>query len=188
MPRKTPELNASSTADIAFLLLIFFLVTTTMDVDSGMYRKLPAYQEDNTQVPKISRRNLLEVKVNANNALLVGGNLMDISSLKETTKDFILKTGDDMPERVIKDIPFFGKVEISRGIVSLQNDKGTSYATYIAVQDQLASAFNEVRDMRSQDKWGKPFSKLNAEQQEAIKDLIPMNISEAEPKNIGGTK
>ena len=190
MGKKTPEINATSTADIAFLLLVFFLATTTMNVDSGMFRRLPPFQPDNTEAPKIAKRNILQILVNRNNQLAVNGELADVSTLKDRTVEFILNpsNSEDLPEKTVKDIPFFGNVEVSKGIVSLQSDKGTSYEMYIAVQDQLAAAYTEVRDMRSQAKWGKNFINLNAEQQDAIKDLVPMSISEAEPKNIGGKK
>lgn len=190
MAKKTPEINATSTADIAFLLLVFFLATTTMNVDSGMFRRLPPFQPENTEAPKIAKRNILQVMVNRYNQLAINGEAADVSTLKNRTLEFILNSANDesLPEKTIKDVPFFGNVEVSKGIISLQSDKGTSYEMYITVQDQLAAAYNEVRDIRSQNKWGKNFINLNAEQQEAIKDLVPMSISEAEPKNIGGKK
>lgn len=190
MGRKTPEINATSTADIAFLLLIFFLAATTMNVDSGIYRRLPPYQPDNTEAPKYAKRNILQVLVNRDNLLAVNGELADVSTLKDRTKEFILNANnsEDLPQKEMKDIPFFGKVEVSKGIISLQSDKGTSYAMYIAVQDQLTAAYNEMRNQKANEKWGKNYDALEPEQQDAIKDLIPMSISEAEPKNIGGKK
>lgn len=188
MPKKTPEINASSTADIAFLLLAFFLATTTMNVDSGLYRRLPPYQPDNTEAPKYAKRNILQVLVNRNNALAINGELADVSTLKERTKEFILNpnNSEDLPQKEIKTIDLFGPVEVSKGIISLQSDKGTSYEMYIAVQDQLTAAYNEVRNIKANEKWGKNFEELTPEQQDAVKKVIPMQISEAEPKNIGG--
>lgn len=190
MARKTPEINATSTADIAFLLLVFFLATTTMNVDSGMYRRLPPYQPDNTEAPKYAKRNILQVLVNRDNLLAVNGELTDVASLKDRTIEFVLNptNNEELPQKAIKEIPFFGNVEVSKGIISLQSDKGTSYEMYIAVQDQLTAAYNEMRNMKAQQKWGKNFKDLDSEQQEAIKQLIPMAISEAEPKSIGGKK
>lgn len=128
MGRKTPEINATSTADIAFLLLIFFLAATTMNVDSGIYRKLPPFQPDNTEAPKYAKRNILQVMVNRDNQLAINSEIADISTLKERTKEFILNTAnsEDLPQKDIKEVPFFGKVEVSKGIISLQSDKGTS--------------------------------------------------------------
>lgn len=190
MAKKTPEINATSTADIAFLLLVFFLATTTMNVDSGLYRRLPPYQPDNTEAPKYAKRNILQVLVNRNNQLLINGDMADVSTLKDRTIEFITNPGnrDDLPQKDIKTIELFGPVEVSKGIVSLQSDKGTSYEMYIAVQDQLTAAYNEMRNMKANEKWGKNFDELSPEQQEAVKAVIPMAISEAEPKNIGGKK
>lgn len=186
MAKKTPEINATSTADIAFLLLIFFLAATTMNVDSGIYRKLPPYQPDNTEAPKVAQRNVLEVLINSNDQLSVKSEQgVDISTLKDRVKEFILNpsNSEDMPQKELKDIQYFGKTEVSKGIVSLQSATGTSYKMYVAVQDQLTSAFNELRNMKANEKWGKNLDELDEEQQEAIKAVIPMQVSEAEPKN-----
>lgn len=190
MAKKTPEINATSTADIAFLLLVFFLATTTMNQDFGMYRRLPPYQPDNQEAPKYAKRNILQVMVNRDNLLAVNGELTDVSDLKDRTIEFVLNPNNssELPQKTVKDVPFFGNVEVSKGIISLQSDKGTSYEMYIAVQDQLAAAYNEMRNNVAKKKFGKPFADLDQEQQEAVKDVIPMNISEAEPKNIGGKK
>ncbi|MDR0982894.1 MAG: biopolymer transporter ExbD [Culturomica sp.] len=188
MAKKIPEINASSTADIAFLLLIFFLVTTTMNVDSGMFRRLPPFQPDNTEAPKIAKRNILQLLVNRYNDVLLDGEEIDVKMVKPRTIEFLLNANDDptLPEKTEKEINLLGVVEISKGIVSLRNDVGTSYETYIAVQDQLAMAFNEVRDMKAMSRFGKKYLNLTGEQQEAIKNWVPMQISEAEPKKVKG--
>lgn len=190
MAKKTPEINATSTADIAFLLLVFFLATTTMNVDSGMFRRLPPFQPDNTEAPKIAKRNILQVLVNRDNMLSVNSEIMDIARLKDRTLEFILNPMNDenLPEKTVKEIDLLGNVEVSKGVVSLQSDKSTSYEMYIAVQDQLAAAYNEARDMKAMNKFGKKYNNLTPAQQDAIKDWVPMSISEAEPKNIGGKK
>ena len=151
MAKKTPEINATSTADIAFLLLVFFLATTTMNVDSGMFRRLPPYQPDNTEAPKIAKRNILQILVNKDNLLSVNGEILDVNRLKKEALDFILNPANDenLPEKSVKEIEGLGNVEVSKGVISLQSDKGTSYEMYIAVQDQLAAAFNEARDRKS---------------------------------------
>ena len=143
MAKKTPEINASSTADIAFLLLTFFLMSTTMDVDSGLFRRLPPMPPENQVIaPPVAKRNILQVLVNKNDLLAVNGELMQIENLKEKAKEFILnpQNRDDLPSKVVKEIPFFGQAEVSRGIISLQSDRGTSYKMYIAVQDELTAA------------------------------------------------
>lgn len=192
MARKTPEINSSSMADIAFLLLIFFLVSTTMDVDTGIYKKLPPIPEETTNEPevKVKKRNVLAILVNRNDELLVNGELLDISQLREKTKEFILNpnNSEDLPEKQVKTIPYFGDVNVSKGLVSLQNDRGTSYEMYIRVQDELAIAARELKDEKAMSKWGKVYSELNDEQQDAVKKYVPMAISEAEPKNVGGKR
>ena len=194
MARKTPEINSSSMADIAFLLLIFFLVTTTMDVDTGIARQLPPIPESKdikTQVD-INRRNLFPVLINAQDRLLVNGRPMDVEQLKDKAKEFIKSNPNrsDLPEleeTVVKGIN--RPVLVSKGIISLQNDRGTTYKRYIEVQDKLVAAYNELRDEAAFQYFGKmTFDELNEAQQESIKTIYPQRISEAEPKNIGGQK
>lgn len=188
MRRATPEINASSVADLAFLLLIFFLVTTTMNVDSGISRTLPQMPPENQDMSniKVKERNLLVVLINRNDKLSVGGELMETDQLTDKVREFILNPGksDKLPEKAIKDIPFFGKQEVSKGIISLQNDIGTSYGKYIEIQDAIARAFSIIRDEKSLSKWGKRYTDLSEDQRAAMKALVPMVISEAEPKKI----
>ncbi|MGZ2371326.1 ExbD/TolR family protein [Ancylomarina sp. YFZ004] len=190
MARKTPEINSSSMADIAFLLLIFFLVTTTMDVDTGIYKKLPPIPDEN-QVDdnvKVKKRNVLSILVNRNNELLVNGEVLSISNLREKTKEFFLNPANNqnLPEKGLKNVPFFGDVMVSKGLISLQNDRGTKYETYIRVQDELAAASRELKDEKSMQKWGKKYTELDRDQQAAVRKYIPVQISEAEPRNTGG--
>tara|TARA_R110001583_G_scaffold48974_3_gene153451 strand:+ start:12603 stop:13178 length:576 start_codon:yes stop_codon:yes gene_type:complete len=190
MARKTPEINSSSMADIAFLLLIFFLVTTTMDVDTGIYKKLPPIPEDEQQNDdvKVKQRNVLSILVNRNNELLVNGEVLSISQLRDKTKEFFLNptNSQTLPEKGLKNVPFFGDVMVSKGLISLQNDRGTKYETYIRVQDELVAASRELRDDKSAQQWGKKYAELNADQQAAVRKYVPVQISEAEPRNTGG--
>lgn len=175
--RGLQEINAGSMADIAFLLLIFFLVTTTMDVDSGIARKLPPMpdeemQEDDSQ---INAKNIYVVLINTNNQLLVEGELIDISQLREGAKRFINNNGID-PN--LSENP-------DKAIISLQNDRGTEYKTYIQVQNELAAAYNELRNDAALNKFGKRYIDLNKTDKKEIRKMYPQKISEAEPKNIG---
>ncbi len=190
--RKTPPINATSTADIAFMLLIFFLITTSMDTDKGLARRLPPPvpkdQKDKADVD-IKKRNLLVVLVNSNNQILCGDEFTDIKQLKDKVKDFVQNANDDphKPEKVEVDVPYFGKMMVTKNhIISLQNDRGTSYQAYIDVQNELAKAYNELRDDVSRRKFGKAFMDLDEEQQAAVQQIYPQKISEAEPKNYGG--
>lgn len=188
--RKVQEINASSMADIAFLLLIFFLVATTMNTDSGINRVLPPWadNQDQTDAPEIKERNLMEVKVNQFDQILANKRVVRLTDLTEIAKDFILNRGNDesMPEMEMIEIDYLGSYPVSQGVISLQNDRGTSYDMYIKVQNELSRAFNEIRDDLAMAKFGRKFLDLEEEQRKAIQKAVPSKISEAEPKNIGG--
>ena len=190
--RATPEINASSMADIAFLLLIFFLVTTTMDVDTGIQRQLPPIPENKDQKTdvEVNKRNIYLVLVNSRGNISVNQSWMDIDKLREDAKRFInCDRADDptLPEmEEITVAGLKGPVKTSKGIISLQNDRGTTYGRYIEVQNELVAAYNEVRNEAARKYFNKPYDELNDEQQEAIRKIYPQRISEAEPKNYGG--
>ncbi|MCX4333582.1 MAG: biopolymer transporter ExbD [Bacteroidales bacterium] len=188
MAKKTPEINSSSTADIAFLLLCYFLMTTTMGQDSGLQRRLPPMPDKNQQVEdqKVNRRNIIVVKINSADRLLAGNEPMDVSQLKDKIKEFLNNPANDpnLPEKSPKEIEGFGVFEVSKGVISLQNDRGTSYQAYIAVQNELVKAINELRDDFCLSHYGKVYSKLDEEKQKIAREAIPQNISEAEPKDI----
>lgn len=202
--REIQEINAGSMADIAFLLLIFFLVTTTMDIDTGLMRVLPPPIPENQEPPPpVHMRDVFIVLANAQDNLLVENQYMQVKDLKEAAKEFIIgKPNDPSDERfpefkVVDDpllIKYFGPTQkISKQIVSLQNDRGTSYELYIAIQDQLAAAYTEVRNEVAMSKFGKTYDELkdsksavDNDKAKAIRLLIPQRISEAEPKEIGG--
>ena len=189
MARETPEINGGSLADIAFLLLIFFLVTTTMDVDSGLSRKLPPILPADIEKPPIFKeRNVFIVLINSKNQLQVEGKLMSINNLRAEAKEFIANPNDleNLPEKKEEIIDFFGPYQVSKQVISLQNDRGTSYETYIAAQNELAAAYNELRDELSLQRFGKKFTTLGDLEKKAIKKIYPQRISEAEPRNIGG--
>jgi biopolymer transport protein ExbD len=195
--RAAPEINAGSMADIAFLLLIFFLVTTTMDVDTGLTRKLPPpVEEDLEDIPEVKERNVFVVLANANDDLLVEGEPMLVSNLREEAKKFIVgdPNDDNMPEYKLTEVPLLGTIPVSKQIISLQNDRGTSYEMYIKVQNELVGAYNDVRDEYAQQKFGKSLKELEKDaetskkaelQVKAVKKVYPQRISEAEPKNVG---
>jgi len=187
--REIPEVNAGSMADIAFLLLIFFLVTTTMDSDTGLARTLPPIvPEDQPPPPPIKDRNVFRVLLNSQNQLLVGGEPMDISELREAAKEFIENPArkDDLPEFKEITVPLLGVVEVSKGVISLQSDRQTEYQAYLMVQNELAAAYNELRQALARKKFGKDYADLEDEEVKAIRSIYPQRISEAEPKNVGG--
>lgn len=178
-------------ADIAFLLLIFWLMTTSMNVDSGISRKLPPLvEQDNDPGMDAHERNVLQVFVSGNDMLLVAGQRMDIAGLSAKTKSFITNPTNDptMPEKEMTEIPLLGSFPVSKGLVSLQNDRGTSYAMYLKVQNELTKAYNEAKDDLAQRTFGRSFPDLNDDQRAAINKAIPVKISEAEPRNLTGGK
>ena len=148
--REVQEINAGSMADIAFLLLIFFLVATTMDIDTGISRLLPPMPEDEEQEDdqEIRERNVFVVLINKDDQLFVEREVVDISELRQMTKDFFVNPNDDpdLSEKRETTIDFFGDMMVSKGVISLRNDIGTSYGKYIAVQNELAAAVNELRN------------------------------------------
>ena len=186
--KKVPEINGSSMADIAFIALIFFLMVTTMDKEEGISRLLPPIPPEDQKMEdlKVNRRNIIQVKINSNDRLLAGGQPMDVSQLKDKIKEFMTNPYDDpnLPEKEVQDIPGLGPVPVSKGVISLQNDRGTTYQAYITVQNELIKAINELRDDFSMKTFGKKYSKLSDEQQEMVRKAVPQKISEAEPKDV----
>lgn len=188
--RKTPEVRADSQADIAFLLLIFFLVATTMSNDKGLSRVLPPIPPEDVKVQdqKVKDRNVLLVFVNASGQLMAGDEQLDIRALKDKAKEFIVNANDDenLPEKKDKEIEMPDGTKWvypeSQGVVSLQTTRDTGYDMYIQVQNELTRAFNEVREDVAQSKFNKSFSDLNEDERGVITKAVPMKISEAEPR------
>lgn len=191
--RKVPDINSSSTADIAFLLLIFFLITTSMDTDRGLARRLPAPPEKDQKQDDVivKERNVLQVLLNSSDQLMCAGEYISVKQLRQKAKDFIANPYNDetLPEKHSMDVPFFGNTMVTDNhVISLQNDRGSSYQAYIDVQNELVAAYNELRDELAQEKWQKSYNSLDEDQQKAIRDIYSQKISEAEPKNYGGKK
>ncbi|MBP7965546.1 MAG: biopolymer transporter ExbD [Paludibacteraceae bacterium] len=194
--RKVQEINASSMADIAFLLLIFFLVTTTMSVDKGLSRRLPPPLPPNMEKPDIDvkKRDIFIVLINSSNQLLVQGEPLDVRQLKDKAKMFIQNEAGDasLPEKIAVEVDFDGVTETvlitQNHVISLQNDRGTQYQKYIEVQNELVAAYNELRNELSQNRFGMTYAELGEDRQKAIQAIYPQKISEAEPKNYGGKK
>ena len=173
--RLSNEINAGSMADIAFLLLIFFLVTTTIAEDKGVLVKLPPWSEEEPDITKLNSRNVYSVLANAQNELLVRGERMKLSDLKENAKEFIRnpQRREDLAE------------DPTKAIVSLKNDRGTAYKTYLEVYNELKAAYNELRNEEALRRHNKEFGLLTKDQKKEIRNAIPLVISEAEPTAYG---
>jgi len=204
--KKVPGLNSSSMADISFLLLIFFLVTSSMDTDTGLTRRLPPPPQDeqNLQEMEVQRRNLMVVLVNSQNQTMVRDQLGDEwyanitemvgrggkVGLKDKVKEFVTNPNNNpnLPELTEQDFgePIGTVLTTADHVISLQNDATTSYKAYIAVQNELVKAYNELREEAALKYFNKHYADLLPDQQEKINKLYPQRISEAEPKNYGG--
>ena len=185
--KKTPGINAASMADIAFIILIFFLMVTTMGSEFGMIRMLPPWVDPSDEKPEpINERNVFAVNVNVHNNLLVRGQYTDIRDLREMTKDFfdLSKNGETDPEKELRDLPLLGSMWVNKvAVVSLHNDRGTSYKVYMQVQNELTAAIRELRDEFCLQRFGSIFEECTQDQQDVVgKDIFPMAISEAEPR------
>jgi biopolymer transport protein ExbD len=191
MAKKIPQINASSMADISFLLLIFFLVTTSMDVNQGLARRLPPPPDPNQKLEEkdINQRNLLLVKINSANQLMVEGQLIDVRQLREKAKEFILNVQDDenLPKLVEEDFGApIGTIKYTKDhVISVQSDVETQYQAYLDVQNELVAAYNELREDCAQKYFHKAFAELDDDQRKQVQKVYPQKISEAEPKNYG---
>lgn len=203
--RSTPEVNAGSMADIAFLLLIFFLVTTTIEKDKGIARQLPPIEDVIDDPPIIKQKNLFIVNVNRNDQLLVEEELMDVKDLRQAAINFLDNGGApaSSPEYCSfcrgKRSPRSSD-NWEKAVISVQNDRLTSYKMYIIVQNELVAAYNYLRNRESQRLYGWKFTEMKRdvdegnyngnveamrEKLEKIQKLIPLKLSEAEPKKTG---
>ena len=160
--RAAPEVNAGSMADIAFLLLIFFLVTTTIEVDSGINRKLPP-MEDSEEDVVIKQKNIFTVLLNGKDQLLVEDNIMELKDLRLAAKEFLDNGGDKSCNYCKGKKDAASSDNPDKAIISLANNRETTYKTYIAVQNELVAAYNELRNTRSQALYGKSFTELEAD-------------------------
>jgi len=184
MMRKIEEINTGSMADIAFLLLIFFLVVTTIDTQKGIGQKLPPDSEKGT--PR-SARNIFTILVNSSDELLVEGKRLPLSELKELTTVYLLNAKGDpeLPQQVEEFIPGLGNRMVSKQVVSLQNDLSATYGVYIQIHSTLLAAYKELRNKAAIREYGFSYDELKKKGETAkvgaIKSLVPIIISEAEP-------
>jgi len=169
--RELPGINAASMADIAFLLLIFFILITKIDNSVGISRNLPPINEEQQQsIIDINRRNVFEITLKDDNQLFVNNNVLQLNNLKIALKQFILNNGrnPDMSDSP-KDV-----------VILLKIERESNYNTYIAVQNEITHSYNEIRNESANLLYRKNFQELNYEQQTEIRKLFPMQLSEAD--------
>lgn len=193
-----PEVNAGSMADIAFLLLIFFLVTTTIETDQGINRKLPPIDDKEQEDNIIKEKNIFTVLINRKDQLLVEDKVVELKDLRQKAIEFLDNGGDGTCAYCKGERDEASSDNPDKAIISLQNDAETSYKAYIAVQNELVAAYYFLRDRESQTRYGKTFRELEAmfddprtksAQRDKIEPIIkdiqtlyPQKLSEAEPK------
>lgn len=185
--RAVPEINAGSMADIAFLLLIFFLVTTTMDVDKGLLVKLPPWTDQVTDPPQdIKEKNIFVVLVNAQDQLLIESEYATLEDVRRLAKEFIDNNGDGSCEdcRGLRDQA--SSDNPNKAVISLQNDRGTSYNMFVKVRNELLGAYTELRNELATRKYGRDYESLSESDKEEVNAVYPQFISEAEPVEVGG--
>ncbi len=179
-------------SDISFLLLTFFLLTSSINTEQGIPRKLPPPKTEDAKDKQIdiNRRNVLNVLVNFRDQISVNGEEIMITELKAKAKEFFSNPTNDpnLPEKISKPIDGIGDFPVSKGVVSLTNDQSTSYNMYVQVQNELQRAVNELRDETALQYFGKKFDGLDSAAQRAVSSAIPMSISEAPPIDYGTTK
>lgn len=171
--REDPEIGGAGMADIAFLLLIFFLLVTTIDIDTGIGLQLPPAPEEDQEPPPIKERNLLNILVNSQGMVLMDEEPTPVSEVKRKVMNFIDNNGQD-PE--LSESP-------DKAIVSIKTDRETPYRTYIDMLDEVMGAYRDLRNQAAQSQFGRNYDQLddNSEAAQTVKDLYPKKISIAEP-------
>ncbi len=179
--REKVEINASSMADIAFLLLIFFLVTTTIDTDKGIIVKLPKWDDLEREQEPINKRNVLEILINGDNNLMVEGQLTPVDELKRITFDFLDNNGEHNCSYCSGSKSTTSSDHPQKAVVSLLSHRSTSYETYIKIYDEVIGAYHHLRDIASINRFKIEYDQLLINQKDSIIGLYPMLLSEAEP-------
>jgi biopolymer transport protein ExbD len=189
--KEMPELNGAGMSDISFLLLCFFLMTSSMDQSMGIHRVLPPIPPEDQKIEnQIKGHNVLQVLVDGQDRLSVNAKILDLSELKDATKEFILNINNDPSKSSKKDedIPGIGMYPVSEAVISLQNVRSTSYEAYLRVQNELTKAYSELRDEAAREIFGRKFADLNETQRDAITKIYKQRISESPPKDTRKNK
>ncbi|HIB38012.1 biopolymer transporter ExbD [Mesonia sp.] len=194
--RSAPEVNAGSMADIAFLLLIFFLVTTTIETDAGLNRKLPPIQDEPVDPPPLKKKNIFQVLINQQNDILVEEREMELKDVRQAAIDFLDNGGSGCDYCQGKADPASSD-NPNKAVILLQQTRETDYSTYIAIQNELVAAYNFLRNREANRLFGMSFTEMEADFNDAqyngnkdqleekiktVRDLFPLKLSEAEPK------
>ena len=157
--REVPGLNTTSTADISVMLLVFFLVTTSMDVDKGMNRQLPPKQDEKQEMMDVDRSKVMSLALSEEGLLTIDEKPANIDKIRRQLKEFIVSTG---PSHIIE----------------LKTDRKCDYDTYFHLQNEIVRSYREIRDAASKRQFGKPYSKCSVEQREQLLEKYPQRVQE----------
>ena len=189
--RRVPEINSSSTADIAFLLLIFFLMTTSMDTDMGLPRRLPEWAADGRkpETVEVRERNVLSVRLDADDRLWCDERLVGLAELHAVAREFVgnPEGREDLPERVATEVPGLGTVEVTKNhVILLSCHREATYKAYVALQDELAGVYEELRNELSRRRWGQDYADLAPARRQAVLMVYPQRVSQETYGDEGG--
>ena len=188
--KEVPGLNTTSTADISFMLLVFFLVTSSMDTDKGLPRQLPP-PEDNTQEEEveIKQRNVLELELNADDRLTLNGEPADYDELTHRVAEFVANKNDDpsLPEKSEREVHLFGRIRVSdRHVITVKTNRNTTYNAYFEMQNAIVRGYYQLRNELAKRQFGHGYAYCSQEQRDAIALVYPQRISEAMPAEEEG--
>ncbi len=191
--RDIPQVNSSASADIAFLLLVFFLITSSMGTEKGIFKRVlpPEASLPAKQKKEILRRDLMVIFIDSGNRIYLNDHPEEVGRLKSAAKEFINnpQNNDTLPGKEVKEILFFGKILVTaEHVISLKTDRNASYSTYISVQNELIAAYNDLRNEISIRRFRKPYAALQANEQEAVREIYPQRITESPVSAATGKK
>ncbi len=188
--RKVPGLNTASTADISFMLLIFFLVASSMESEKGLLRQLPPPQNEHVeQEQMVKQRNVLQVSLDAADCLRCGDSIVTLAGLTARVAEFVANEGNapSLPEKSTRDVNLLGPTEVSdRHVIAIQVDRNTSYEAYFQMQNAIVAAYSQLRNRLALKLFGRPFGRCSAEQQATVAMVYPQRISESAPSSQEG--
>lgn len=164
-----PELNTSSTADISFMLLIFFLVTSSMDTDKGLLRQLPPPPQEQQPPQDVRKDHVLQITLDAHDNLSIDGTLLTTQQLKNQIVEFVAADRTDH-------------------VISIRTDRATTYEAYFRMQNAIVAAYNQLREHYSRERYGKGYGELYQEQRDEVNQYYPQRISESKPSEEGGAE
>lgn len=164
-----PELNTSSTADISFMLLIFFLVTSSMDTDKGLLRQLPPPPQEQQPPQDVRKDHVLQITLDAHDNLSIDGTLLTTQQLKNQIVEFVAADRTDH-------------------VISIRTDRATTYEAYFRMQNAIVAAYNQLREHYSRERYGKGYGELFQEQRDEVNQYYPQRISESKPSEEGGAE